>query len=33
MIVLPNWVEVALLTWALTSVWYKRREIRNWFEI
>jgi hypothetical protein len=26
-------VEVAVLTWALTSVWYKRREIRNWFGI
>jgi len=26
-------VEVAVLTWALTTVWYKRREIRNWFGI
>lgn len=31
MIILPEWILSALITWALATLWYKRREIRNWF--
>lgn len=26
-------IEVALITWALTALWFKRHEIISWFGI
>ncbi|CAM3210034.1 hypothetical protein LAPL110952_10020 [Lactiplantibacillus plajomi] len=33
MIVLPDWVFTALVTWVITALWFKRHEIKNWFGI
>lgn len=33
MIVLPTWVGAVILTWAVTALWFKRHEIKNWFGI